>query len=42
MLIGYLCFFPEHGIFGVPLQVMLEYDQKLQPSVKIPLAFEEV
>ncbi|KAK7489373.1 hypothetical protein BaRGS_00019317 [Batillaria attramentaria] len=30
----------EHGLFGVPLQVLVEQDQKRDPSVKVPLIFQ--
>ncbi|XP_052764017.1 rho GTPase-activating protein 18-like isoform X2 [Mya arenaria] len=33
----------EHGIFGVPLQLLLEHDQKLSPNTPhIPIVFQEI
>ena len=32
----------EHGLFGVPIQVLLEQDQKRVPGVKVPLFFQAV
>ncbi|XP_041361812.1 rho GTPase-activating protein 18-like isoform X2 [Gigantopelta aegis] len=29
----------EHGLFGVPLQVLVEHDQKRCPNTKVPLIF---
>ncbi|WAR17275.1 RHG18-like protein, partial [Mya arenaria] len=32
----------EHGIFGVPLQLLLEHDQKISPNTAhIPIVFQE-
>ncbi|XP_076437931.1 rho GTPase-activating protein 18-like [Babylonia areolata] len=30
----------DHGLFGVPLHVLLEHDQKRVPGVKVPLVFQ--
>ena len=39
-----LCFvyFPEHGLFGVSIPMLLEQDQKRAPGVKVPLFFQAV
>lgn len=34
--------FTENGLFGVPLPVLLEQDQKRVPGIRIPLLFKEV
>ena len=35
-------FISEHGVFGVPLQTLLEHDQKKSPHCKVPVIFNEV
>ncbi|KAL8558780.1 hypothetical protein ACOMHN_043723 [Nucella lapillus] len=32
----------EHGLFGVPIHVLLEQDQKKVPGVRVPLLFQEL
>ncbi|XP_046362909.1 rho GTPase-activating protein 18-like [Haliotis rufescens] len=32
----------EHGLFGVPIHILLENDQRRAPNVKIPLIFQEL
>lgn len=32
----------ENGLFGVPLAVLLENDQKKIPGIKVPLIFQKV
>lgn len=34
--------FLEHGIFGVPLEVMVEHDQKRSPGTTVPIVFQAV
>lgn len=34
--------YKEHGIFGVPLDTLLEQDQKREPHARIPLVFQEI
>lgn len=35
-------YFSDSGLFGVPLSVLLEQDQKKVPGTKIPLIFQKV
>lgn len=37
-----LCYSSDSGLFGVPLSVLLEQDQKKVPGTKIPLIFQKV
>ncbi|CAG5132789.1 unnamed protein product, partial [Candidula unifasciata] len=30
----------EHGIFGVPLEIMVEHDQKRSPGATVPIVFQ--
>ncbi|XP_067666993.1 rho GTPase-activating protein 18-like [Haliotis asinina] len=32
----------EHGLFGVPIHILLENDQRRAPNAKIPLIFQEL
>lgn len=32
----------DHGIFGVPLHILLEQDQKIQPNQTVPMVFEDM
>ncbi|XP_052215660.1 uncharacterized protein LOC127834096 isoform X6 [Dreissena polymorpha] len=34
--------YKEHGIFGVPLQTLLEHDQKLAPDTRVPIVYQEI
>ncbi|KAL3887750.1 hypothetical protein ACJMK2_000143 [Sinanodonta woodiana] len=34
--------FREQGIFGVPLNILLEQDRKREPKVKVPIVFKEI
>ncbi|KAK3602085.1 hypothetical protein CHS0354_029508 [Potamilus streckersoni] len=34
--------FREQGIFGVPLNILLEQDRKREPKAKVPLVFQEI
>ncbi|XP_052249565.1 uncharacterized protein LOC127857188 [Dreissena polymorpha] len=34
--------YKEHGIFGVPLQTLLEHDQKLAPDIRVPIVCLEI
>lgn len=37
-----LLYFSDSGLFGVPLSLLLEQDQKKVPGTKIPLIFQKV
>lgn len=41
-LLFLISFSEETGLFGVPLTVLLENDQKKIPGIKVPLIFQKV